>query len=724
MVREDMSADMALNLKKIIGALILLSSALAQADEQVEDELLGIYGSEEFISIATGFRQSVAKAPAVASVITAEQIRNMGANDLDDVLESVPGLHVSYSYQGYFPIYTFRGIYSSFNPQVLLLIDGVPQTNLFTGGKNFVWAGMPVEAIERIEIIRGPGSAIYGADAFAGVINIINKGGTITNDSSDLGAKYGSFDSKTLYGSLQRRWDNSTVYLGAQFFKTDGQKENISTDFQSWLDSVTGTSASLAPGSVSLSRENLDLNLNYSISNFNLKGFYQRRRNAGNGAGISQALDPSSSYKSDRIQLKFDYSLPQIVNQLDVNIEGSFLDVTQEIENDTILFPAGSTGPFLSSTGQPLFGIFPEGVIGNPEVFERHSRLNTTFHYEGFEAHDLSAGVGYYYGDLHKVREKKNYCTDFASCLYIIPRLQTERLVDVSNTPYVFLEDGNRKNRYVYLQDVYSFANDWQVTAGVRYDDYSDFGDTLNPRLAVVWSTSKDLTTKFLFGKAFRAPSFQETNTINNPAVQGNPDLEPEKLKSYELVFDYNARHNLDIVLNTFFYEWDDIILFVPDASGPPANAENFGRQKGHGVEIESNWRVTTGLDVTANFAWQKSTNTKTDSDAANSPTRQFYLQTNWEFIADTLLNLQANWVMDRKREELDPRSNIDDYFLIDLTLRRTNLWQSIEADLTIKNLFDKNAREPTPNGFPVPGIPNDLPLAGRSIMGVVRYKF
>src|SRR5690606_3152450 len=137
----------------------------AHADDLVETELLDIYGSEEFISIATGYKQPVSKAPAVASVIDANQIKKMGAVDIDGVLEMVPGLHVSYSHQGYNPIYTFRGIYSNFNPQVLLLIDGVPQTNLFTGGKNFVWGGMPVEAIERIEIIRGPGSAIYGADS-------------------------------------------------------------------------------------------------------------------------------------------------------------------------------------------------------------------------------------------------------------------------------------------------------------------------------------------------------------------------------------------------------------------------------------------------------------------------------------------------------------------------------------------------------------------------------
>ncbi|MEJ2442990.1 MAG: TonB-dependent receptor plug domain-containing protein, partial [Exilibacterium sp.] len=147
---------------------------LAQSSDD-EDALLELYGDEEMISIATGQKQSIAKAPAVASVITADDILRSGATDIDDVLEMVPGLHVSRDHINYNPIYTFRGIYTSFNPQVLMLINGVPLTNLFHGDRNLMWGGMPVNGISRIEVIRGPGSAIYGADAFAGVINIITK---------------------------------------------------------------------------------------------------------------------------------------------------------------------------------------------------------------------------------------------------------------------------------------------------------------------------------------------------------------------------------------------------------------------------------------------------------------------------------------------------------------------------------------------------------------------
>ena len=103
---------------------VLLASGKTIASE--ENDLAAIYGDADFVSIATGSSQPISRAPAVASVITASQIKEMGATDLDQVLETVPGLHVAKVYQGYNSIYTIRGIYSDYNPQALVLINGIP----------------------------------------------------------------------------------------------------------------------------------------------------------------------------------------------------------------------------------------------------------------------------------------------------------------------------------------------------------------------------------------------------------------------------------------------------------------------------------------------------------------------------------------------------------------------------------------------------------------------
>ncbi|GIX30661.1 MAG: hypothetical protein KatS3mg124_1133 [Porticoccaceae bacterium] len=692
--------------------LLGLLVALGAVAEEGEEELLGLYGSEDFLSIATGFRQPLAQAPAVATVIDEEQIRRLGARDLDEVLATVPGLHVSYNHQGYFPIYVFRGIYAGFNPQVLILVDGVPQTQLFTGGKNFVWGGFPAELIERVEIIRGPGSAIYGADASAGVINVITKG-TNGPPARELGVEVGSFDSRGAFGHWREPLGTGEFYLGGRAWRTDGEGGRVARDAQSLLDALTGTNASQAPGEVRRGRTLLDLVVAARWGSLALKALYQGRRGVETGAGIAQALDPRGAFASDRLQLSANW-VRALAPDLELRASGSFLATSQESERDALLFPPGTTGP----SGM---GFFPEGVIGNPEVWERHWRGGAVFHYTGLAGHDLALGLGFHEGEVYRTREEKNYCLDEASCAYLLPRLASERLVDVADTPFVFLAEGRRRNRYLYLQDVWDLAPDWQLTAGVRHDRYSDFGDTTNPRLALVWSVARELSAKLLYGRAFRAPSFGETRTFNNPANLGNPELDPERLESLELALDYRPRHDLELRLNAFRYSWDDIVLFVPDPGGGMATARNAGRQTGHGLEGELDWRPLRGFALRGNLAWQSSTNARTNQTAANAPRLQAYLEGTWRFRPGWSATLSALWVGERERDPGDPRKPLGAWLRCDLALRGEFSERGVEFTVRAANLFDEDLREPTPLGVPAPALPEDLPLAGRSLHLEVR---
>ncbi|MBI2732303.1 MAG: TonB-dependent receptor plug domain-containing protein [Aquabacterium sp.] len=159
----------------VISLMALVSCAAHAQSSSDEEELSLVFGDKDTVSIATGSQQPLRRAPAVATVITAEDIAAMGATDLDEVLETVPGIHVARSIQAYSPLYVVRGIYSDYNPQTLMLQNGVPMTTLFVGNRGNAWFGLPLENIARIEVIRGPGSALYGADAYSGVINIISQ---------------------------------------------------------------------------------------------------------------------------------------------------------------------------------------------------------------------------------------------------------------------------------------------------------------------------------------------------------------------------------------------------------------------------------------------------------------------------------------------------------------------------------------------------------------------
>ena len=681
-------------------------------------DFAGFYGDEDYVSIATGSTQPIAKAPAVASVITANQIRAMGARDIDQVLESVPGLHISLS-AIYNPEYLFRGISSDFSPQVLMLINGIPITNLFQGDRNLVWGGMPVEAISRIEIIRGPGSALYGADAFAGVINIVTKTPDEVKHNS-AGARVGSFNTTDVWftGAGEK---GDLGYMGSiEFTKTDGSDAVIASDAQSLLDLITGTAVSNAPGSVNRSSENIELRLEATFKKLRLRAGSQIRNNIGDGAGAAQALNPGNKFSSQRLNIDLTYTDEEIFNNTLVEFQASYFDTSQEVEGDFILYPAGSTGPFLDPSGLPIFPPFPDGVIGNPEIFERHTRLGVRLENSAIDKHRISAGAGYYDGEIDKITEWKNFGINPDTELPILPG---DPLVDVSDTPYVFLTEDSRDNSYVFLQDVWLLANDWELTAGLRYDNYSDFGSTTNPRLALVWSTSYKLTTKLLYGEAFRAPSFAQTRAINNPLILGNINLKPEEIKSYELAFDYRPNYELTLMTNFFYYDWTDIIQFIPDTNNSTRTAQNSGEQTGYGMEFEATWQATDNFTLTGNFAVQNSTDETQDVPAAKSPEKQLYLGADWILPKDWRVNVRANWVMDRNRLSDDMRSDIDDYVLFDLSLRKV-ISNAFEFALTVNNLFDEDAREPSPNSDPMPFIPNDLPLSGRALLGEVRYNF
>src|SRR5574337_1806620 len=196
----------------------------------VEDEdLAQIYGGKGFVSIATGSVQPVARAPAIATVITAADIEAVGARTVDEALVMVPGLHVSRSSYFYNSIYAFRGIQTQYNPQVLVLVNDVPQTSIFGGDRGTAWGSVPVELISRIEVMRGPGSALYGADALTGVINIVTKSPDELKGSRVYGS-YGTYQSGDLMASHAASDGPLQLAAYVRAGTTDGPDNTIRAD--------------------------------------------------------------------------------------------------------------------------------------------------------------------------------------------------------------------------------------------------------------------------------------------------------------------------------------------------------------------------------------------------------------------------------------------------------------------------------------------------------------
>ncbi len=684
-----------------------------------------MYGGQEMISVATGTKHPVGKAPAVASVITAEDIKAIGATDIDEALETVPGLHIAHTKDGYNPIYSFRGVSSEYNPQVLMLINGIPITNAYVGNRNNFWGGMPVQAVARIEVVRGPGSAVYGADAFAGVINIITKTKQDIK-GTEVGGRVGSFDTYDGWALHGDTWAGFDVAAMVEYHDTQGQKSIIDADTQTNFDKQFGTHASLAPGPVNLQRRNFDARLDLSRDHWRFRGGLQRRDDQGASPTSAQTLDPNGRGGSERWNADLNYDNPDFAKDWDVKAQISYFDTSQITETDFVLFPPGAKLPINPVTGiigsGPLV-TFPEGFIAAPSFYERHARFNTSAFYTGFDRHTLRIGTGFNYSSLYDVAAHKNSGINPATGKANPSPDHDFSIIDVTGTPYIPIQPVDRKNFFAFFQDEWKFVKDWALTAGVRYDNYSDFGNTLNPRTALVWETRYDLTTKLMYGSAFRAPSFQELYSINNPVNRGNPSLKPETMNTLELAFDYRPIDKLRLGLNLFNYWWKDIIRFIPDVGAPTVTAQNTGLQTGYGTELEAEWQAFDTLKLLGNYAYQKPRDTTLNHDAGNSPNHMVYLRANWEFMPHWQLTPQVKWIMDRNRIAGDTRLPVADYTWVDMTLRRKQLAEHWEVAFSVRNLFDVNAREPSLAGRPA-AIPNDLPLAGRNFYGEVRFNF
>jgi iron complex outermembrane receptor protein len=260
----------------------LPSAVQAQSDEE---ELALAYGDQRSISIATGASQPLQRAPAAATVITAEAIAAMGATDLDEVLETVAGLHVARSANFYGPLYVIRGIYSQFHAAGAGPAERDADDDDVRRQQGQRLGRLSARAHRAHRGDPRPGSALYGADAYSGVINIITKSAADIA-GTQLGLRLGSFDTRDAWVQHGGRLGPLDVAAYLHLGRSDGHRAIIARD-------AAQPAASLAPGPVNLDRRSVDANLELGYRRWRGRLNYKLRDKVGTGAGVASALDPS-----------------------------------------------------------------------------------------------------------------------------------------------------------------------------------------------------------------------------------------------------------------------------------------------------------------------------------------------------------------------------------------------------------------------------------------------
>ena len=699
-------------IRSIFFSFVLGINAFAKASVDDMDDFFSMSPSELAdlsVTIATGTPKPIFQSAAVTSVVTAEQIKVMGATELHEVLETIPGLHVSIQPVTYDYIYTMRGIRNTNNSQVLILLDGNRFSVPFQG-RSMTGLELPVENIKQVEVIRGPGSAMYGADAFAGVINIITKKAKDI-DGTTIGGRVGNFNTQSIWGQHGSQWAGWDVAASLQYHHTNGDDVRIiKADSQSFLDSQLGTNASNAPGAMQTQFESWNAHLNLQRKHWDL-GFWAYNSESGLRAGVAGALDLTGKANSEQYMGSIKFSTEDWFDEWEFLAHASYL-YTDLQTNQLQVFPRNTVLPIgvngnINFTDPVSQVTFTNGVIDKIGRTQQMPSIQLSAIYKGFQKHQIRIQAGYRYEKI-KTREVKNFGPG-------VLRPQSPQatvfgaLTDVTGTDNIYLPDWDRSIWSLALQDEWQIAQDWYLTTGLRFDHYSDFGATVNPRLALVWNINDQLTSKILYGRAFRAPSFSEQGNQNNPVLIGNPDLEPEIINTIELAFDYRPIETLRTGINLYYYSIEDLIEAVPSGGGS-FTTQNSGDQEGFGLEFEWNWQLHEQIFFSGNYAWQNARNMTEQRPVAGVPEQQLYVAALWEFMPGWSLQSQLKWIGQRTNMLGDQRKNLEDYETVDITLSGKKILGHMNVAASVRNIFNKHAREPA-----VAEIPDQIPTQGRS---------
>jgi len=605
------------------------------------------------ISSASKYVQKSSEAPASVSVVTAEDIKRYGYRSLGQLLASLQGIY--FVRGNTFGFVSIRGFFRSgdYGARIAVLIDGHRiNDNLF--GLANVDTGFPLDmdVIERVEVVRGSSSSLYGQGAFFGVINVITK---------SAAEHKGVVVSTEVEVAPDRYYGNATVGQtfanGAQLLLSAGVSDRPGENvYISEFDNPP-----LSDG-ISHQRDYHEIKrlfANLSYKDFTLTASY---------------MDHDVGMHGDTRGLLFDYPNRNQGNSgyIDARYRHEFSD---RLETNVRL----SWNHF----AMHLTDYFDYGdYLATNRVDIPTNWLNAEWQWQWQnDTHRVVSGVEYQYSLLQQQRsydEEPHY-------------------VEWANI------ESDQGYWAIYVQDEVKLTDKLTLNAGLRYDYYEAFGGTGNPRLAMIYQMNDNTTWKLLGGKAFRAPNVQEQYYEDNLFFKRNPDgVNPETMVSYELVLDHQFDSYLRGAASVFYYAVEDMI----EASIDPVDHVayiygNLGSAKAHGLEITIDKYWQNGLETHLNYTWQHAANGDSGEQLTNSPKYMLKARASLPLNEQWRVNAEMSYLGSMKVPDValtshDERAYADvpAYTVTDLSLTGTPL-KNLELGLHVYNLFNREVYYP-----------------------------
>lgn len=671
-----------------LGVLAFMLSSMTVCAADSED-ISRLYGGDSMISLATGYSRPLFDAPTTAFTITRQQIQSLGASNLHQVLETLPGFYPATNDGRSFQA-SVRGITN----RVLILVNGLPLDEGLLNATISVDDILTYD-VDRIEITLGPGSSLFGADAVAATINLVTRTSTAApiDEVGVLGGDKNSYSGYVVHNAPI----NSSLRLGvyAATYITSGDDSILKADAETALDKELHTHASLAPGPLNLGRKVADTRVELSGDEWTARASYRDEFDFHTGTGLAFALDPDGTYDSALKTLEFvghhttgsDWHLRTYV---------TFTEADQPAEN-LHLYPPGAFGK-----------LFPDGVLQSFKIREDRYRAETSAEYTASTSHRLLLGGGAFYNDFDVLSDDRNYIVRKGR---VIPTGQFSAFGGVGDAPLI--NDATQTVYYVLAQDEWSLTRDLILTAGGRYDHYSEFGGTFNPRASLVWNESAQSVAKLIYGRAFRTPTIIETESNGIYAPLGNPRLKPVVLDMLEAAFDRRYGKGTWGV-SVFGYEQSHLVETVPDLSAPIllTYTNRTTKDRSWGTELTGEFEILHNLSIQSHYTYQRHTVASgTDPNIPEAPHHQLYSELRWQVAADWSATIRGLYIAGRERAEGDPRQDPTNYVVAGLSAERRNIIDRVDLRLLIDNLFNTAYTYPSDSATI---LPYDVPAPGR----------
>jgi outer membrane receptor protein involved in Fe transport len=681
------------------------------------------------VEVASLFEDSNLDVASSTATVSRNDWQDKGALTLGHALESVPSVFSNFTLGGTEAI-AIRGFATELSVRgIAYSLDGVPMGSYAYASPGYTLPRAPLNLFNNIEVIRGPGSTLYGNDAFHGVIamELYNK----STDNTEIYLQTGSPELNE--ASVVNSFNSGKLHIHSGINTTEDGGHDLDLTYTDINSGITKQSnrdqnfqndsafVKIRYGQISDKKGQFGLTVfhnQFTSSEFQGLGsqFYK------NIASIfdieSTSLAGATEFGAEKTQLNMINLTHEILLTNNIQVKNQYFEWHGEHEwgFDHTNYPTSLTAP----ANSPLNNTASD-IRLNCKVNESDSGINPLYCPHTLFQGENENRQGYYL----QVKQAENiYDTQWVIELgYDKNEISSGRYERINTSgETINLETlgfiGKQRTLHHFLaQARTSFLDDkYLLTYGARYDDYSDGSNHTSPRLGLVYKTNSQWTQKLLFGHAYRAPTAAEK--FSTGVAVGDPDIDPETIETFEYINIYQTSHyQLESVI--FYSNWNNAIALVKkDPSDTFNTYQNSAKNHSHGLEVNLRSHIAH-TKIEGSLSFVESENITNDIDYVAFPSWITNFNIEHPILINTLnLGLRQRIMLSYQLDDQEADSDSATYYRTDLYLKWIKS-KHLSGTLNIQNAFDQDNKLPS-----YYGSEGGLRDFGRIIKANIKYKF